>query len=124
MYDFFSDFFSDGFDIFVPGGNVTQQNVCKSCGMSVSEFMRTGKLGCPVCYQEFEPQILQVLKRIHGNTTHVGKLPKGVSTKLMHKREVQSLRTQLCEAVSKEDFETAAVLRDKLREMGEGGDAK
>ena len=38
--------------------------------------MKTGMLGCPDCYSEFEPQIISALKTMQGKTFHVGKKPK------------------------------------------------
>lgn len=123
-YDFFSDFFGDDFKIYVQSPKVTSETVCKSCGMGINEFLRTGKLGCSNCYEAFNPQIKQLLKRIHGNTSHVGKIPKGASSKLKVKRKMEVLRQELAEAIVEENFEKAAEIRDKLKQIGEGGEVK
>ena len=47
---------------------------CKVCGSTFAEFTRTGKAGCPSCYEEFYPQLLPTLQKIHGKTGHVGKV--------------------------------------------------
>lgn len=49
--------------------------ICRSCGRRLSEFYNTGMLGCPDCYNAFEPEIITALKKIQGRTFHVGKEP-------------------------------------------------
>ena len=48
---------------------------CASCGMTYSEFNRLGKFGCPDCYEAFKEEIPPLLRRIHGHSKHVGKVP-------------------------------------------------
>ncbi len=50
--------------------------VCKNCGTLLSDFYRTGMLGCEHCYQAFYKEVLIALKKIQGRTFHVGKTPK------------------------------------------------
>ncbi len=49
---------------------------CHACGISYSEFRKTGFLGCPECYEAFKPALQRLLARIHdGATAHRGKSP-------------------------------------------------
>ena len=57
---------------------MTYDKMCKHCGTTLSEFMRTYMLGCPHCYQAFNGEILTSLKKVQGRTFHVGKSPKVV----------------------------------------------
>ena len=50
--------------------------ICSSCGTHLSQFVKTGMLGCPDCYNHFEKEVLSALKNIQGRTFHVGKQPK------------------------------------------------
>ncbi len=54
---------------------------------------------------------------------HTGKLPKKADAALKLKREGERLRRQLQEAILNEEFEKAAKIRDKIREI-DGGEAK
>jgi protein arginine kinase activator len=113
---FLDDFLGSLIDIqphVVPEERVKKR--CR-CGMSYEDFKKRGKLGCGECYKTFNKQLSGVLRRIHGSTEHVGKAPKvGEIPKL--KREIQKLKAKLQEAIKKEEFELAAELRDKIREM-------
>ena len=53
--------------------------ICKQCGWPLSEFYRTGMLGCPHCYKAFEREIVPTLYKIQGKTLHTGKTPYNLS---------------------------------------------
>ncbi|HEV2130737.1 MAG TPA: UvrB/UvrC motif-containing protein [Longimicrobiaceae bacterium] len=91
---------------------------CPSCGLALSDFRRTGRLGCAVCYSHFDAQLRGLLRRLHGGTQHVGKvyMPPDPSDADRVAR-VASLRRSLQRAIDAEDFERAAGLRDQLRRM-------
>ncbi len=91
---------------------------CPSCGLALSDFRRTGRLGCAVCYSHFDAQLRGLLRRLHGGTQHVGKvyMPPDPSEADRVAR-VASLRRSLQRAIDAEDFERSAGLRDQLRRM-------
>lgn len=93
--------------------------VCPVCGMSFNDFTRTGKFGCSNCYKVFRDDALPVIKRIHGNIQHTGKVPGRTGEQLKIKRDIESLKVQLKDAIDKEQYENAAVLRDKIKELEE-----
>lgn len=88
---------------------------CQVCGMTYEDFKTEGKLGCAECYRIFRTQLDGVLKNIHGSTEHMGKLPNKVSSHILIKREISSLKKQLREAVESEEYEAAAEIRDRIR---------
>ena len=47
---------------------------CSFCGLTFADFRRTGRLGCPHCYETFGDQLPRLLRRIHGGVKHVGKV--------------------------------------------------
>lgn len=89
---------------------------CEFCGLSMNDFKRTGRLGCPHCYAHFDHQLRGLLRKLHGGTQHVGKvyLPPD-PTRVDRSAQVAKLRRQLERAVEAEDFERAAALRDQIR---------
>lgn len=91
---------------------------CGACGMTYDEFMRTGKLGCSGCFDEFYSNIQPMLKNIHGSDEHKGKIPQKSGGRMLKKREIDELRKKLSAAVENEEFEEAARLRDRIRELG------
>lgn len=91
---------------------------CPACGINYEDFRKFGRLGCGECYSAFEGQLGTLLKKIHGSSHHVGKMPVKVSPADKEKREsLQELKNQLMQAVQQEDFEKAAELRDKIHEL-------
>lgn len=96
--------------------NIPVQAVkCKGCGMSIEEFNKTGKLGCAKCYEVFGDSIKTMLKQIHGNVKHHGKIPANISDNIKQARELEELKAKLQQCVMAEDYEQAAVIRDKIK---------
>ena len=89
--------------------------VCPNCGMSYRDFQQTGKIGCSVCYSTFRRQLEPLLRRIHGSSTHSGKIPHRTGGTLEMKHTIESLRKSLKECVAQEEYEKAAELRDRVR---------
>jgi len=91
---------------------------CKNCGTTYDDFRKFGRLGCSQCYDAFKTHLLTLLKKIHGSNQHVGKAPtKLPKTKRKKFDDLQLMKKQMMEAIQNEDFEKAAHLRDKIREM-------
>lgn len=90
---------------------------CPGCGMSYSDFARTGRVGCDRCYIEFGERMEPLLRRIHGAVQHTGKVPARGAAQLRKRREIDQLRQRLQEAVRAEQFEEAARLRDQIRQL-------
>jgi protein arginine kinase activator len=108
---------------------------CRVCGSTFADFTRTGKAGCPSCYEEFYPQLLPTLQKIHGKTGHVGKAgtinesepmaeakaeqstvekPTPAPTK---EDKIAELKTRLAKAVEAQEYEQAAALRDEIKAL-------
>ncbi|MGL5270666.1 MAG: UvrB/UvrC motif-containing protein [Selenomonadaceae bacterium] len=91
--------------------------VCPNCGMAYSDFTHTGKIGCSVCYQTFGTRLEPLLRRIHGASTHNGKIPRRSGSEIQAKNKILLLRKELEAHVAKEEYEEAARLRDQIREI-------
>lgn len=91
------------------------EKTCPGCGSTYSRFKTTGRVGCHICYEAFKDNLYPLIRRIQGRVDHQGKIPSNASEELKIKKEVNSLKAQLREAIEKEDFESAAELRDKIR---------
>lgn len=99
--------------------------VCGGCGLSYTEFERTGRLGCAQCYRDFSDQLKPLLRRIHGRTQHAGRRPAAFvpSAEDALAARISELRQKMDEAVATENFEDAAKYRDELRTLTEGKEA-
>ena len=95
---------------------------CDCCKMSFNEISRTGRVGCARCYKFFEKQLEPAIAKIHKTTVHVGKKPVRPETaeKTAENDTVAELKKQLKEAVEKEEYERAAVLRDEIKRKESG----
>jgi len=90
---------------------------CECCGRSFAEISKSGKVGCPSCYAIFYDRLLPMVQRLHGKTRHVGKIPEAGSEEARRAQELDGLKKQLAEAVEKQEYETCATLRDRIREL-------
>ncbi len=95
---------------------------CDRCGLRFSQFARTGRLGCADCYTAFSAHLPQVLRRVHGAVRHKGRTPEISGPIDPTRQTLDRLRLELNRAIEREEFETAARLRDQIRglEAAEG----
>ncbi|UOE94221.1 UvrB/UvrC motif-containing protein [Alkalihalobacillus sp. LMS39] len=97
---------------------VAKPEMCPKCNMSYEQFVRLGRFGCAHCYETFKPKLEPVLKRVHGgNHTHGGKIPKRIGGSIEIRKKIAELKEELKEQVAKEEFENAALIRDKIRSL-------
>jgi len=94
------------------------KKVCPTCGMSFAEFRQTGVVGCPGCYEAFDEQLGPLIERAqNGGTSHVGKCPRRGGMSIDRQLLIQKLVKELEDAVGAEQYERAAELRDRLKEL-------
>ena len=97
---------------------------CKLCGSTMNDIKKTGKVGCSECYDTFFSELTPTIRSVHGNTEHIGKRPvieyETIEDDKPEKQKGESLddlKAQLKKAIEDENFERAAELRDKIKEM-------
>jgi protein arginine kinase activator len=90
---------------------------CPNCGLAYAEFKAKGRLGCPRCYAAFGPVLIPLLEKVHGAAGHRGKTPERVKGAQATRREIEEIEEQLAAAVAGEEYEKAAQLRDRIRQM-------
>jgi protein arginine kinase activator len=90
---------------------------CQSCGLTYAEFRESGRLGCSECYSAFKEQLRPLLRRIHGSNIHMGKSPRATEAVIEKMREIEDLKAALKGAIEKEDFEKAAEIRDRIKQL-------
>jgi len=91
---------------------------CPGCGMKFIEFSRIGRFGCGRCYRAFEKPLEDLFRRIHGSTIHRGRTPRSRGGQKAPLAEEIQLKESLRKAIMEENFEEAAMLRDRLRTLG------
>jgi protein arginine kinase activator len=94
---------------------------CPLCGLTFSAFRKTGKLGCGECYEAFSEELIPIIGDIHKNTLHVGGRPavaRGVKSLTSKMRDqINTLSGELETAIKNENYEQAAILRDKIKAL-------
>ena len=118
--------------------------VCPSCKMTYNEFVKYGTFGCPDCYKTYNFLLDSYLKKIQGNCEHSGKYPfysgetvhvgqakpadepsessdsdQDIAITVDEDSAEAELQAALSRAVSREEYEEAARIRDIIRAMKE-----
>lgn len=90
---------------------------CPVCGFTQADFKKTGRLGCSTCYVTFAEGLGSLLKAMHKGTEHVGKIPEHAQRTAQLNDRVRTLNEDLKKAVAEENYETAASLRDQIKQL-------
>jgi protein arginine kinase activator len=90
---------------------------CDTCGLTYSQFSKSGRFGCSNCYKAFKEKLDPLFRRVHGNTHHSGKVPERSGGAIKLKKEVSQLKEELRRRIEREEFEQAAKIRDRIREL-------
>lgn len=107
--------------------------VCPECGTSYAKFREIGTLGCEKCYEAFRVPLGEYLQEHQGAESHWCAMSSGFSDIPVSEVEVpgevrldclrldgddrEKLERSMREAVDLEDYERAAVIRDKLSSL-------
>lgn len=136
IFDSFDSFMSDPFGQMnallsgmFPGSDKKQlssadkeEKKCPVCGMTFREFARNGMAGCPACYETFAEELKPAISRVHGHSTHSGRVPMRLREKYDTAKRIAELEAERDSAVKAENYERAAEIRDELKKLRDGGD--
>lgn len=90
---------------------------CDSCGTSFNDFQKMGFLGCSDCYKALGDPLERVIMEFQGSTEHTGKIPSRVSKDAKLRKKLIQLEHSLEHQIVEEQYEEAASVRDKIREI-------
>lgn len=94
---------------------------CECCNSTFSDIAESGKVGCSECYKTFYDDLIPYLKRVHGATKHVGRIPNRAPLTVTDNGDTAAaLRLKLNRLVKEERFEEAAEIRDRIKQLEEG----
>src|SRR5437762_11765088 len=96
-------------------GSSTQR--CPVCGFTQMDFKKAGRLGCSTCYTTFTEALTALLKAMHKGTAHVGKVPQRAHRVGELSDRMRDLSESLQKAVAEENYESAASLRDQIKQL-------
>ena len=86
-------------------------------GPTQADFKKAGRLGCSTCYATFTEALTALLKAMHKGTAHVGKVPQRAHRAGELSDKMRNLSESLQKAVAEENYETAASLRDQIKQL-------
>ena len=98
-------------------GKKMLNTACPDCGITFADFKAKARVGCAKDYQVFRSGLSTLLEKIHGATQHVGKVPQTADVQIRKENELIRLKRELDAVVKAEDFERAAGLRDRIRNL-------
>lgn len=118
----FSNFLGDFLTEF-QSENIFPEIKCNMCNSTFNDIVSTGKFGCSNCYDIFENRIDDIIRKIQGNTNHVGRIGKeiikGNNKKQSYNNQKITQKDKLQEelnlAIKEERYEDAAIIRDKMK---------
>ncbi len=102
-----------------PAAAEAEEVVCPQCGWTFSKVRHSGgRLGCPGCYHAFEAPISEALGRIQRGPVHLGKRPgQAAESRSALMFELEQRKRELDEMVRREEYEAAAVCRDRINQL-------
>jgi len=86
--------------------------ICPDCGRTWEDARRSGRLGCPACWDAFRQELSEVVEGLHGALRQPLEADLDVQVK---ERKRRTLEDELKQALSQEDYAKASRLRDRLR---------
>ncbi len=94
-----------------------ENRLCRICGLSLADLRKYRRAGCPNCYKDFASEINAMLFGSKKNEAYKGSLPRRIAGFRSKLEDRAVLENSLSESVAREDYEKAAVYRDRLREL-------
>lgn len=116
--------------------------VCPTCSLSYEQFVKNSSFGCQDCYGVFDLLISDNIRQLQGSDAHSGKRPKyntpaaegqtqadgkaaaagKADTAAETAETIEILEARLKDALRREEYENAAIYRDKIRALKGGGE--
>lgn len=101
-------------------GNKKDNPICGDCGMSLADLRRTRRIGCAKCYEKFSDLLIRLLEKYHGSSYHIGRIPENLDDSgSSDSSPGVNLHKELEAAIATENYEKAAELRDRIRDIEE-----
>ena len=99
-----------------------KDEICPKCSYKFSDYANTGLLGCSYCYKTFENKLEPILYKLHGKKHHIKENKKLKKDNVVEAKEIDILNEELQQAIKEEEYEKAAVLRDKIKTLKKRGE--
>ena len=94
-------------------GDTRPRAACQCCGSTLELIIKSGKLGCPDCYECFGDSLS--VKYANAHDMQKVRMPSSRRFDIDRRLLLTNLKAELRGAIENENFELAASLRDKIR---------
>jgi protein arginine kinase activator len=92
-----------------------EEKTCPVCARTLSQISRDLAVGCPECYTYFSAEIKELQKKQGVAGPWTGALPRRLGKQKSVLPDRTLLQIKLEECLTREDYEKAAIYRDRLR---------
>jgi len=101
-----------------PAGKRPQEKntgpICPGCASRLADLRETGRAGCPACYESFADELFSRYGGGKKPLRHAGRIGLMMAGRDAPDEDVPLLRERLRLALASEDYETAALCRDRI----------
>lgn len=99
------------------GLEIKKNKKCPFCSTDLKSIRKKGRMGCPHCYSEFKNALMPIMRMIHKDMEYRGKMPRAVPRQMKLEKSISDLRKRLKNEIFIENFEEAARLRDRIKQL-------
>jgi len=92
---------------------------CEQCGFTPEDYKKSGRFGCPSCYDALSGLVAPMLENMHKGTSHTGKVPEYALARKELEDRLVALESNLKSAIEAERYEDAAKFRDEIHQVRE-----
>ena len=97
----------------------TENQECTKCGTKFSQIINTSRVGCGDCYRQYKDSLIRVIDSLNYGDKHIGKTLDTIKTNPIEDK-IQKLEKKLKQAVEKENYEEAAIIKKEIIALKEG----
>ena len=90
---------------------------CIRCNVTLSEFLRSGVVGCAYCYETFKNEVRSILLQKQGGFNHIGKISSKHFSKIKIKEKIEELEKEKEIAAKEENFIVAEALKNQIDKL-------
>ncbi|WP_066871126.1 UvrB/UvrC motif-containing protein [Clostridium mediterraneense] len=91
---------------------------CDRCKTNFRDVKSSGRVGCSECYKSFEKTITDMIIKAQGSAEHIGRIALKMRGEIdENSYEIKCLEEDLKDAIEFENYEVAAVIRDKIKKF-------
>lgn len=96
---------------------IINEKICPRCNVSLSEFLRSGIVGCAHCFEVFKNDVHSLLLQKQGGFNHVGKISSKHFSKIKIKEKIEELEKEKEIAAKEENFIVAEALKNQIDKL-------